>query len=37
VVERRWRGTKLTEIGGGTIEANHKNITRNLRRGQRIR
>ena len=32
VVERMWRDAKLLEIGGGTIEAHHKNITRDLAR-----
>ncbi|MBI3994268.1 MAG: acyl-CoA dehydrogenase family protein [Candidatus Lambdaproteobacteria bacterium] len=32
VVERLWRAAKLLEIGGGTIEAHHKNITRDLAR-----
>ena len=31
-VERLWRAAKLLEIGGGTIEAHHKNITRDLAR-----
>lgn len=31
VVERLWRDAKLLEIGGGTIEAHQKNITRDLR------
>lgn len=30
VVERLWRDSKLLEIGGGTIEAHQKNITRDL-------
>jgi isovaleryl-CoA dehydrogenase len=30
VVERLWRDAKLLEIGGGTIEAHHKNITKDL-------
>lgn len=30
VVERMWRDSKLLEIGGGTIEAHQKNITRDL-------
>lgn len=30
VVERLWRDAKLIEIGGGTIEAHHKNMTRDL-------
>lgn len=29
-VERLWRDAKLLEIGGGTNEAHHKNITRDL-------
>lgn len=29
-VERLWRDAKLIEIGGGTIEAHQKNITRDL-------
>jgi len=32
VVERLWRAAKLLEIGGGTLEAHHKNITRDLAR-----
>lgn len=31
-VERLWRDAKLLEIGGGTNEAHHKNITRDLSR-----
>lgn len=31
-VERLWRDAKLLEIGGGTIEAHQKNITRDLTR-----
>ena len=30
VVERLWRDAKLLEIGGGTVEAHQKNITRDL-------
>ena len=30
VVERLWRDAKLLEIGGGTIEAHQKNITKDL-------
>ena len=30
VVERMWRDSKLLEIGGGTLEAHQKNITRDL-------
>lgn len=29
-VERLWRDSKLLEIGGGTLEAHHKNMTRDL-------
>jgi len=32
VVERLWRDSKLIEIGGGTIEAHQKNITKDLSR-----
>lgn len=31
-VERLWRDAKLLEIGGGTIEAHHKNLTKDLTR-----
>lgn len=31
-VERLWRDAKLLEIGGGTIEAHHKNIVKDLTR-----
>lgn len=30
VVERLWRDAKLLEIGGGTLESHHKNITNDL-------
>ena len=30
VVERLWRDAKLLEIGGGTLEAHQKNITKDL-------
>ncbi|RME14623.1 MAG: isovaleryl-CoA dehydrogenase [Bdellovibrio sp.] len=30
VVERLWRDSKLLEIGGGTVEAHQKNITRDF-------
>lgn len=30
VVERLWRDSKLLEIGGGTLEAHQKNLTRDL-------
>jgi len=29
-VERLWRDAKLLEIGGGTNEAHHKNMTRDI-------
>lgn len=32
VVSRLWRDAKLLEIGGGTIEAHHKNLTKDLTR-----
>lgn len=32
VVERLWRDAKLLEIGGGTLEAHQKNMTRDLSR-----
>ncbi|RIK91089.1 MAG: isovaleryl-CoA dehydrogenase [Proteobacteria bacterium] len=32
VVSRLWRDAKLLEIGGGTLEAHHKNISRELAR-----
>jgi len=31
-VERLWRDAKLLEIGGGTLEAHEKNMTRELER-----
>lgn len=31
-VERLWRDAKLLEIGGGTNEAHHKNMVRDIRR-----
>eukprot|EP00758_Cryptobia_borreli_P001837 Tbor_TRINITY_DN2574_c0_g1::TRINITY_DN2574_c0_g1_i1::g.547::m.547/K00253/IVD, ivd; isovaleryl-CoA dehydrogenase len=31
-VERLWRDAKLLEIGGGTIEAHHKNLAKDLSR-----
>jgi isovaleryl-CoA dehydrogenase len=34
VVERLWRDAKLLEIGGGTLEAHQKNITRDLAKGR---
>lgn len=30
VVERLWRDAKLLEIGGGTLEAHHKNLAKDL-------
>jgi isovaleryl-CoA dehydrogenase len=30
VVERLWRDAKLLEIGGGTLEAHHKNMTKDI-------
>jgi isovaleryl-CoA dehydrogenase len=36
VVERMWRAAKLLEIGGGTVEAHHKNIVRDLARDPRF-
>lgn len=35
-VERLWRDAKLLEIGGGTLEAHQKNITKDLARMHRI-
>jgi isovaleryl-CoA dehydrogenase len=32
VVERLWRDSKMVEIGGGTVEAHQKNISRDLTR-----
>ncbi len=34
VVERLWRDAKLLEIGGGTLEAHQKNITRDLAKNE---
>ncbi len=36
-VERLWRDAKLIEIGGGTLEAHQKNMTRDLATLDRIR
>lgn len=36
-VERLWRDAKLLEIGGGTLEAHHKNMTRDLARVPKLR
>ncbi len=30
VVSRLWRDAKLIEIGGGTLEAHHKNLAKDL-------
>ena len=35
-VERLWRDAKLLEIGGGTVEAHHKNMTRELARVDKL-
>jgi isovaleryl-CoA dehydrogenase len=34
VVERLWRDAKLIEIGGGTLEAHHRNLTHDLSRNR---
>jgi isovaleryl-CoA dehydrogenase len=36
VVERLWRDAKLLEIGGGTLEAHQKNITRDLAKNPQV-
>lgn len=36
VVERLWRDAKLLEIGGGTLEAHQKNMTRDLSKMDRL-
>jgi len=36
-VERLWRDAKLIEIGGGTLEAHQKNMTRDLSRRDRLK
>jgi len=36
-VERLWRDAKLLEIGGGTLEAHQKNMTRDLARLDKLR
>ena len=36
VVERLWRDAKLLEIGGGTLEAHQKNITRDLAKNPEV-
>ena len=36
VVERLWRDAKLLEIGGGTLEAHQKNISRDLLKGPEV-
>ena len=35
-VERLWRDAKLLEIGGGTLEAHQKNMTRELSHSERL-
>jgi len=35
-VERLWRDAKLLEIGGGTSEAHHKNIARDLKKIEKL-
>ena len=35
-VERLWRDAKLLEIGGGTNESHHKNMSRDLKRGAQL-
>jgi isovaleryl-CoA dehydrogenase len=35
-VEQLWRDAKLLEIGGGTLEAHHKNMTRDLARMEKL-
>lgn len=35
-VERLWRDSKLLEIGGGTNEAHHKNMVREMRKDTKI-
>lgn len=35
-VERLWRDAKLIEIGGGTLEAHQKNITRDFRKMDKL-
>ena len=36
IVERLWRDAKLLEIGGGTLEAHQKNITKDLSRSPEL-
>ena len=36
VVERLWRDAKLLEIGGGTLEAHQKNMTRDLAKNPEV-
>ena len=36
VVERLWRDAKLLEIGGGTLEAHQKNMTRDLSKSPQL-
>lgn len=35
-VERLWRDAKLLEIGGGTLEAHEKNMTRDMAKMGRL-
>uniref|UniRef100_A0A7S3Y1X6 Acyl-CoA dehydrogenase/oxidase C-terminal domain-containing protein n=1 Tax=Heterosigma akashiwo TaxID=2829 RepID=A0A7S3Y1X6_HETAK len=35
-VERLWRDAKLLEIGGGTNEAHHKNMVRDLKQMEKL-
>jgi isovaleryl-CoA dehydrogenase len=35
-VEQLWRDAKLLEIGGGTLEAHHKNMTRDLSKTEKL-
>ena len=36
IVERLWRDAKLLEIGGGTLEAHQKNMTRDLAKNPEV-
>jgi isovaleryl-CoA dehydrogenase len=36
VVQRLWRDAKLIEIGGGTLEAHHKNLMKELARNPQV-
>lgn len=35
-VERLWRDAKLIEIGGGTNEAHHKNMVRDIKKNSKL-